>query len=85
MNAYAERWAQTLQTECLDHFIILGEQHLRYLVSEFGAYYNQHRPHQGVGNVPLAQASDGPPPEKGRVLCKERLGGLLRHYYRKAA
>src|SRR4051812_36041623 len=32
MNAYAERWVQSLRTECLDHFLILGENHLAYLV-----------------------------------------------------
>jgi hypothetical protein len=32
LNAYAERWVQTLPTECLDHFLILGENHLRHVL-----------------------------------------------------
>ena len=34
MNAYAERWVQSLRKECLDHFLICGEHHLAYLVRE---------------------------------------------------
>ena len=84
-NAFAERWAQTLQVECLDRFIILGQSHLRVFVGEFVAHYLGERPHQSLGNRPLNQAADAKPPEKGRILCKRRLGGLLKHYYRKAA
>ena len=40
MNAFADRWAQTVQVECLDHFVVLGEDHLRYLVSEYVDYFN---------------------------------------------
>ena len=92
MNAYAERWVQTLRTECLDHFLILGEKHLRYLAKVFVEHYNVERPHQGRGNVPLpdAQANDTGAPRvlkfpTGEVQCKERLGGLLKHYHRAAA
>ena len=51
-NAYAERFAQTLQQECLDHFIVLGEKHLPYLVQEFMSYYNELR--HRAGQVGLA-------------------------------
>ena len=35
LNAYAERFIQTLKHECLNHFIILGRRHLGHLVHEF--------------------------------------------------
>src|SRR5712691_7944164 len=44
-NAIAERLIGTLRRECLDHLIILDEQHLRSLLSEFVRYYTQDRPH----------------------------------------
>ena len=45
MNAYAERFVQTLRVECLDHFVICGEKHLQHLVKEFSAHYHEERPH----------------------------------------
>jgi putative transposase len=51
MNAYVERFVQTLEQECLDHFVILGEKHLNHVVSEFLAHYHAERPHQGIENV----------------------------------
>jgi putative transposase len=89
MNAFAERWVQTLRTECLDHFLILGERHLGHIVREFVEHYHLERPHQSLGNVPPCEA-DGDEPRilkfpSGEVKCRERLGGLLKHYHREAA
>jgi hypothetical protein len=52
-------------------------------------YYHTARPHQGLGNVPVL--ADLPPPEPlatfhcQDVVCHETLGGLQKHYERKAA
>lgn len=39
-NAHAERFAQTLRPEVLDHFVIFGERHLRHVLSEFLTHHN---------------------------------------------
>ena len=86
LNAYAEAWVGTVKRECLDHFMVFGEGHLRHLVREYVDYYNSVRPHQALGNRPIGEGGSwerGDP--EGRVVCQERLGGLLRHYYRRAA
>jgi putative transposase len=90
MNAYAERFVQTIRPECLDHFICFGVEHLRHIVHEFDIFYNRERPHQGVGNRRLPDAAGESVPATitfpaGKVVCQERLGGLLKHYSRKAA
>jgi putative transposase len=81
-NAYVERFIQTIQQECLDHFVVVSEAHLNYIVREFVRYYHDVRPHQGLGNVPPAM----PPPMTGddEIVCQEWLGGLLKHYGRAA-
>jgi transposase InsO family protein len=87
LNAYCERWIGSLRRECLDHFIVFGEAHLRYLVEEYVEFHNTVRPHQGMGNKPLSWADTSERDESvplDEVICDERLGGLLRHYCRAA-
>jgi transposase InsO family protein len=89
MNAFAERFIGTLKRECLDRFIVLGTRHFDYLVRVLAQHYNAERPHAAIGNRP--PAGPAPPPTRAvpssplRVVCEERLGGVIRHYRRKAA
>ena len=96
-NAYVERFIQTIQQECLDRFVIFGERHMDHLCAEYVVHYHEERPHQSLDNDPIrkSQKSGRPKARKGKieeeavpladVRCKQRLGGLLRHYFRKAA
>jgi putative transposase len=79
-----ERFVQAIQQECLDQFIIFGTEHFDHVVAEYVQHYHTELPHQAMGNVPLI-APCSPPPADGRVICRERLGGVLRHYCREAA
>jgi len=83
MNAFAERWVQTVKRECLSRLILFGEDHLRRALSSFAAHYHLDRPHQGIGNERIAPSSDEPP-NGDKVVVDERLGGLLRSYRRAA-
>jgi putative transposase len=94
-NAFVERFIQTIQQECLDHFVVLGQRHFDYLVAEWLEHYHIERPHQAKDNEllassrrPVGAARKGTTVSHStcpRVHCRERLGGLLKHYYRKAA
>jgi putative transposase len=95
--AFVERFIQTLQQECLDYFVVFGERHMDHLVSEMLAYYHEERPHQAKGNDPLIalgkpkkakRKKEEPPPDVvpvSKIACRQRLGGLLKHYYRQPA
>ena len=87
-----------MKHEALNHFICFGREHFDYIVSEYLAYYHEHRPHQGIGNVLLPRLGEKPsdestdekvaitlPLDLAEIQCETRLGGLLRHYYREAA
>ena len=84
MNAYAERFVLSIKSECLGRTVILGESHLRRVVSEYVAHYHTERNHQGLGNQ-LIEPDETVGRTKGRVICRTRLGGMLRYYHREAA
>jgi putative transposase len=84
LNAFVERFIQSIQVECLDHFLVFGEKHFDYLVREYVEHYHTERPHQGLGKV-LLNAEPPPDAVAGGVRCNTRLGGLLKHYCRVAA
>ncbi len=84
LNAYAERFVRTIKESCLDHMIFFGEDALCRAINEFAAFYHHERNHQGLGNR-LIDSQDEIGNTDGSVKCRERLGGLLRYYYRQAA
>ncbi len=67
----------------LDRVVPLGETHLRELVREYVAHYHEERPDQGLSSRLIAAATE--PRGRGALARRQRLGGLLNHYYRKAA
>ena len=74
----------SINSECLDRMVPLGERHLRLAVTEYVEHYHAERHHQGLGNRligPNQAETDG----TGDVLRRERLGGMLSFYYREAA
>ncbi|MFA5260997.1 MAG: integrase core domain-containing protein [Candidatus Omnitrophota bacterium] len=79
LNPYAESWVATIKRECLNHFLVLGEVHLKYLVNEFVKYYNTYRPHSSLNNDPLIKTEGK---ESGDIYAQPVLGGLMHHYYR---
>ena len=82
-NAYCESFIGTLKRECLDYFFCLSLRQVDYIAKEWLAHYHAARPHQGLGNNVLAV--DFAPQTEGKVRCRERLGGVVREYYREAA
>ena len=86
-NAFAEAWIAVLKRECLNHFICFSLCHTDHITQKFVCFYNEHRPHQSIGNKPLNNISTDWPDETervepiGRIGCRSELGGLLKHYY----
>jgi transposase InsO family protein len=84
LNSFAERFVLSIKSESLDRIVPLGERHLRRAVTEFAEHYHFERNHQGIGNQ-LIMPPSMPVNENAPVQCRERLGGILKFYYRKAA
>ena len=89
LNPYAESWIRRTKAECLNHFIVFGEDHLRHILDARLVRNSFQRPHQGLGNVPIMGDLPTPlPVDQFRlddVICHESHGGLLKHYERRAA
>ena len=82
-NAYVERVIGSIRRECLDHLIVLGEDHLLRLLAEYVEYYNHARTHQSLdGNSPVPREVESP--ANGRVVARTYLGGLHHRYGRAA-
>jgi putative transposase len=84
LNAFAERYVRTIREGCLDRMILIGEGALRRTVSEFVQHYHAEKNHQGLGNK-IIRPEFPEFPRAGDIRCRERLGGMLRYYYRQAA
>src|SRR5262245_29208278 len=82
-NPYAERVIGSIRRECLDHLIIIGEDHLRRNLRDYIDYYHNSRTHQAVERKSLT-SPEIEPHSKGRIISIPQVGGL-RHYYRQAA
>lgn len=85
LNADAERWVKSVKEECLSRLILFGECALWHALSHYVRYYHEERNHQGKGNVLLMPVSSHVGQRAVPIHCQERLGGLLKYYYRQAA
>ena len=86
LNSFAERWVRTVKEECLSKLILFGEASLRRALKQFQEHFHTERNHQGKENVLLFPNTEATPMKRGpSIRCHERLGGLLKYYYRKAA
>ena len=84
LNSHCERWVRSVKEESLSKLILFGEPALRRVLDQFGVHFHHERPHQGKGNVILLPSIDEDRARDGPVACRERLGGLLKYYYREA-
>ena len=78
-NGFAERLIGSIRRECVDHFIFLGEPHLRHMLRTYARYYNTIRTHWSLDkDTPVYR----PVQRIGSINSHAILGGLHHHYVR---
>src|SRR6266498_3250549 len=78
-NGFAERLIGSIRRECVDHVIVLGEAHLRRILTKYAAYYNELRTHLSLNkDAPIYRAIQ----HAGCIVSAPVLGGLHHHYCR---
>jgi putative transposase len=83
-NPFAERLIGSIRRECLNHVVVLGEQHLRRTLARYFAYYHGARTHLSLEK----DAPDGrsiEPVGCGTIVTIPEVGGLHHRYLRRAA
>ena len=82
-SPYVERLIGSIRRECLQHFIVLNEKHLRRILSSYFAYYHESRTHLSLDrNAPIERKVE--PPHRGQVIAIPQVGGLHHRYCRAA-
>jgi transposase InsO family protein len=83
-NPFSERLIGSIRRECLNHVLVLGERHLRRILTRYFAYYSQARTH-----LALDKDAPGPRPIElpaaGNIVQRPEVGGLHHRYLRQAA
>ena len=78
-NGFAERLIGSMRRECVDHFIVLGEAHLRRILRAYAGYYNDIRTHRSLDkDAPVSR----PVQWTGIINSHAILGGLHHQYVR---
>jgi transposase InsO family protein len=78
-NGFAERLIGSIRRECVDHFVVLGEAHLRRILRAYAGYCNDIRTHQSLDkDAPVSR----PVQRTGIISSRPILGGLHHHYVR---
>jgi putative transposase len=75
----------TVRREVLDRMLIFGRQQLVSALGEYADHCNGHRPHRALGQAPpLGPGEPAVVVPAGRVVRRDRIGGLI-HEYAQAA
>ena len=78
-NGFAERLIGSIRRECVDHFVVLGEAHLRRILRAYARYYNDIRTHRSLDkDAPVSR----PVQPTGIISSHAILSGLHHHYVR---
>jgi len=83
-SPYVERLIGSIRRECLDNVVVLGERHLRRVLSNYLDHYHRWRCHRSL-DMDCPESRPVQPPEFGEVVEIVEADGLYRHYERRAA
>ena len=76
-NGFAERLIGSIRRECVDHFVVLGEAHLRRILRAYARYYNDIRTHRSLDkDAPVSR-----PVQRTGIISSHAILGRPHHRY----
>jgi putative transposase len=83
-NPYVERLIESVRRDCLDHVVVLGERHLRRVLTRYLSYAHGSRTHLLLDkDAPTSRRTQHT--TEGPVVEFAEVGGLHHRYERHAA
>src|SRR5215831_8378324 len=83
-NCFVERMIGSIRRECLNHVIVLNENHLRRLLKDYFRYYHESRTHLSL-NKDAPESRETQANKSERIIQIPQVGGLHHRYERHAA
>ncbi|MDQ3887109.1 MAG: transposase [Actinomycetota bacterium] len=83
-NCYAERFIRSVREECTDKLLIYHERHARTVLDQYARHFNNHRPHQSLGQHSPCTTRQPWSPSTPRSDAHQVLGGVINEYRRAA-
>jgi putative transposase len=85
LNAFSERWVKSVKEECLEKVILFGESSLRRALYKLTTFIIMKKEIIKGNRLLFPSQARLVGRDEESVQCQERLGGLLKYYYRQAA
>jgi putative transposase len=83
-NPYGERVIGSIRRECLNHVMVINENHLRRILKGYFRYYHQSRTHLSLGKD-APESREVQTDKRASIVSIPQVGGLHHRYERRAA
>nr|WTB34873.1 transposase [Streptomyces sp. NBC_00830] len=81
-NPHAERFVRSVREECTDCTLIFDCGHAEKILHDYARHFNEHRPHQGRGQLAPLDDPNVIPLPPARIERRRAVAGLINQYHR---
>jgi hypothetical protein len=79
-NPHAERFIRSVRQECTNRLLIHNRSHAEKILHAYARHFNEHRPHQGRGQLAPPDGPNVIPLPTPRIQRRQAVGSLINEY-----